>query len=164
MKTSPRLLAVLLALTALPLAQVLYPGCATVANGPTQTIRVKSKPVSAQVFLNGHAVGQTPVTVRFSRWGSHRLRLEMAGCEPYDLPLVRGGNYNTMPDYFLIAPIVVDAMSGAIFEQYIPKADRDKLLKNDEWKKEDEADLIVTVGLHPLGPTRKIGQMMRRGR
>ena len=53
MKTSPRLRAVLLALAALPLAQVLYPGCATMVNGPRQELRVKSVPKGAWVFLNG---------------------------------------------------------------------------------------------------------------
>ena len=165
MKTSPRLFAVLLALSVLPLAQVLYPGCATLGGGATEKVRVKSKPSGAQVFLNGHAIGQTPVTLRFSRWGQHRLRLEMAGFEPYDLPLKRGGNWNSMPDYLLIAPIVVDAMTGAIFQHYVPKADDDRLLKNFDWKKEDDAehaDLYVAVGLHPLGPARKIGQMVPR--
>lgn len=162
MKTPPRLLAVLLALSVVPLTQVLYPGCATVVDGPTQTIRVKSKPTDARVYLNGHAVGETPVTVRISRWGWHRVRLELPGFVPYELPLQRGFNSNSQGNLFLgFGPIVVDALTGAIFEHRVREGSPDGILRN-EWKDGDEADVLVTVGLHPLGPARKIGQMERR--
>ncbi len=162
MKTSRRLLAVLLALSVLPLAQILYPGCATLVNGPTQTIRVKSKPAGAQVFLNRQPLGQTPVTVRMSRWGVHRVRLEMAGFVPYELPLERGLNGNAEANVFLgLGPIVIDAVTGAIFEHRVAKGSPDGIVAN-KWEDGDGADLTVTVGLHPLGPARKIGQMERR--
>ena len=162
MKTSPRLFAVLLALAVLPLAQILYPGCATLVDGPLQHLRVKSKPTGARVFLNGHAVGETPVTVTMSRWGVHRLRVELAGFEPFEMKLEKYGNWNALGGNVLlgVAPIVIDAVSGAIFEISVPESAKRQLIPN-RWEKGDEGKLI-TVGLHPLGPARKIGQMERR--
>ena len=163
MKTSPRLLAVLLALPALPLAQLLYPGCATMVNGPRQELRVKSVPKGAWVFLNGKKIGATPVTVTVSRWGSHHLRIEMPGFQTYETTLEKRGDFNTASGNLFLgfAPIVIDAMTGAIFELGVPAASKRELLDN-QWE-EGDGGTMITVGLRPVGPSKKIGQMVRRG-
>ena len=171
MKTSPRLLAVLLALTALPLAQVLYPGCATVTGGVTQQVRVKSKPAGARVFLNGKQLGVTPVTAVVSRWGWHKIRIELAGYEPYEVRLEKKFNDTVLWNAWIGGGwIVVDAMTGAIFDLDVSPEAKRGLLKNhwdkDDWKGSgalfSPGTLMITAGLHPPGPARKIGQMERR--
>ena len=170
MKTSPRLLAVLLALTALPLAQVLYPGCATMIDGVTQTVRVKSKPAGAVVLLNGKRIGTTPVTAVVSRWGFARVRIEMPGFEPYEVKLEKTFNLNASGNlYFGGGFIVIDALTGAIFEHDVPVAERARLMKY----KDEPGDppggeiftshpLFISVALKPAPSARKIGQMERR--
>ncbi|MCE9612323.1 MAG: PEGA domain-containing protein [Chthoniobacter sp.] len=168
-----RLLPIFLALALLPLAQLLYPGCATVVDGPTQQIRVKSKPKGAQVFLNGKPVGVTPVTTRVSRWGWHRIRIEMPGFEPYEVSLEKHFNGNAGGNLFIGGVwIVIDALTGAIYDLGVSSEEQRKLV-NNEWEKGDPHGgaifspytRVITVGLHPagpVGPAQKIGQMKRK--
>ena len=116
MSLSPRLLSLFLAASVLPLSQALFQGCATLIDGPTEHVNVNSQPAGAQVFLNGRKIGVTPATVVVSRWGFHRLRIEMAGYKPLDIPLEkRFSDY--AGDNVLIGGIwiIVDAATGAIF-------------------------------------------------
>lgn len=48
------------------------------ADAPS-TLTFASRPSGAQVFLDGVAVGRTPLTVPNVKTGSHRVRLELAG-------------------------------------------------------------------------------------
>ena len=166
-----RFLPLLLVLSVLPLAQVLYPGCATVTGGVTQRVRVKSKPAGARVLLNGKQVGVTPVTAVVSRWGWHKVRIELDGYEPYEVRLEKKFNDTVLWNAWIGgAWIVVDAVSGAIFELDVSPEAKRGLLKNhldkDDWVGSpalfSPGTLVITVGLHPVGPTRKIGQMTKR--
>lgn len=76
----------------LPLSQAFFQGCATVVDGATEKVHLKSQPAGAQVFLNGHAIGQTPATVAVSRWGVHRVRIEMSGYKPFEVSLQKAFN------------------------------------------------------------------------
>ncbi len=165
-----RFLPLLLALAVLPLAQVLYPGCATVTGGATQQVRVKSKPAGARVFLNGKQLGVTPVTAVVSRWGFHRVRIKMPGYEPYEVKLEKSYNGNATGNLFLGGGfIVIDALTGAIFSQDVPAAERARL-REYKWEPGDPpggeiftaAPLIISVELKPAMSERKIGQMERR--
>ena len=169
----PRFLPILLALATLPLAQALYPGCATMIDGPTQQVRVKSQPRGAQVLLNGKPVGVTPVTAVVSRWGWHRVRIETPGYEPYELRLEKHFNGNAAGNLFIGGVwIVVDALTGAIYDLGVSPEEQRKLLKNEREKGDplpqyilSPSSLVITVGLKPAGasgPARKIGQMKRQ--
>ena len=169
MKTSPRLLAVLLALTALPLAQLLYPGCATLFSGTTQPVRVKSKPTGAQVFLNGKNIGATPVTAVVSRWGFHRVRIELAGYEPYEVRLEKHYNDAATANVYIGGGwIVIDALTGAIFSQDVSEGERLKLMKHKHEIDDPSGELFtptplfIDVALKPAPSARKIGQMVPR--
>lgn len=163
----------LLMAAAWPLAQVLYPGCATLAGGVTQQVRVKSKPAGARVLVNGNDVGVTPVTTRLSRWGWHWVRIEMAGYEPYEVRLEKTYNGTAGANLFIGGVwIVVDAVTGAIFQLDVSPEVRRELLKY-EWEKGDPPfgqpinfapPLIITAGLRPLGPAREIGRMKKSAR
>ena len=166
-----RYLPLLLGLALLPLAQLLYPGCATMFSGTTQQVRVKSKPTGAQVFLNGKSVGQTPVTAVVSRWGFHRVRIELAGYEPYEVKLEKTYNGDATGNIFIGGGlIVIDALTGAIFNQDVSSGERAKLM---EYKYErgdprgaeliGASPLFISVALKPVPSARKIGQMVRRG-
>jgi len=166
-----RFLPLLLMAVAWPLAQVLYPGCATLTSGTTQMVRVKSKPTGARVLVNGRDVGVTPVTAVVSRWGWHRVRIELAGYEPYEVRLEKRFNSNAGANLFIGGVwIAVDAVTGAIFNLDVPPEARRGLLKN-EWEKGDPGfrqavdfapPLVVTVGLKPAGLARQVGQMTKR--
>jgi PEGA domain len=49
----------------------------------TGTLVIESRPAGATVFLNGRQVGTTPMSVPETAPGTHRIRLEMAGFNPW---------------------------------------------------------------------------------
>lgn len=160
-----RLFPLLLAALALPLSQVVFPGCATLVDGPTQKVKVNTEPAGAQVFLNGHPVGKTPVTAIVSRWGMHRVRIEMAGYKPLELPLEKKFNAPAGYNIFIGGVwIVIDAMTGAIFWLDVPDNRRAELDKDKTWQAFRLGNPVVTIftTLKPISGARQIGQLERR--
>lgn len=161
-----RVTALLFAASILPLSQIVFPGCATMMSSPRQEIRVRSKPAAAQVFLNNKLVGTTPSAVFVSRWGVHRVRIEMPGYLPYEVKLEKTVNGNAYGNLFIGGVwIVVDVLTGAIFEQRVPPAARD-LRARDLYGPQEafnfNAPLYIVTHLKPDPAARKVGQMQRR--
>jgi hypothetical protein len=162
-----RLTVLLLAASTLPLSQVLFPGCATMMSGARQEVLVRSQPTGAQVFLNGRRIGATPATAYVSRWGFHRVRIEMPGYLPYEVKLEKGLNGNAAGNLYVGGVwIIVDVLTGAIFELKVPKVEHDA-----EWRKVAQPEfrefdfngpVYVVAMLKPDPGARKIGQMQRK--
>jgi hypothetical protein len=164
MSISARLLPLLFAASALPLSQVLFPGCATIIDGPRQRVSVKTQPAGAQVYLNGRLIGNTPATLVVSRWGLHRIRIEMPGYQPLELPLEKRFNGNAGGNLYIGGGwIVVDALTGAIFQLDVPakaKADvRAQALSEGIFGPET---LTISTTLKPDPAAHRVGQMERR--
>ena len=65
-------------------------GCATIAHGPHQGIRITSEPPGARVLVKGEDTGITPARVFVKRKDSTVvLRLEKAGYKPVEITLKR---------------------------------------------------------------------------
>ena len=168
MIVSKRFLPLLLAALMLPLSQLVFPGCATVTQGPTERVRIASNPPRATVFVNGKMVGRAPVMVTFSRFQAPRLRLEMPGYEPFDLHLEKQLTYNVLGNVFLLyTPIIIDAATGSIFEfKAVADSSQGELVRYP-WTKEEQSlnergMLFIGVELAPKSVGRKIGQMQRK--
>ncbi len=72
-------------------------GCATMANGTTQRIRVTSDPLGASVFLNGRPVGTTPTQITASRRNREPvIRIEKRGFQPAAYRLERREDWSTV--------------------------------------------------------------------
>jgi len=162
MKFPARLFPLLLAALTLPLSQMVFQGCATVVDGPTQKIRVKTEPVGAQVFVNGHSVGHTPVAAVVSRWGMHRVRIEMAGYKPFEIPLEKRFNQAAGCNVFIGGVwIVVDALTGAIFWLDVPENRRAELNPVKDWRPFTlgNPDVTIFTTLKPIPGARRIGRL-----
>jgi hypothetical protein len=159
-----RLLPLFLAALTLPLSQAFFQGCATWIDGPTEKVHVKSQPAGAQVLLNGHAIGQTPLTTRVSRWGVHRVRIEMPGYKPFEVPLQKTVNGYVSGNLFIGGVwIVVDALTGAVFQLDVPPDRKAELLKDQGYGAIfSPTTLTISVALKPDPTARKIGQMQRK--
>lgn len=160
----PRLLLLLLAGLTLPLSQVFFQGCATWIDGPTEKVHVKSQPAGARVLLNGRAIGQTPLTTRVSRWGMHRVRIELPGYKPFEVPLQKTVNDYASGNVFIGGVwIVVDVVTGAVFQLEVPPDRKAELLKDQEYGAIfSPTTLTISVALKPDPAARKIGQLERR--
>jgi hypothetical protein len=165
MSFSARLLPLLYAALTLPLSQVVFPGCATIIDGPTQKVYVESEPAGAQVFLNGHPLGGTPVTAVVSRWGMHRVRIEFAGYKPFEIPLEKRLNNNAADNVFIGGVwIIVDAVTGAIFRLDVPVSRRAELRVGGQYPGAifSQTTLTISTVLKPDPAARRIGRLERR--
>lgn len=134
-------------------------------DGPTEKVHVKSEPAGARVFLNGHAIGQTPVTVAVTRWGVHGVRIEMPGYKPFEVPLQKTFNGNADFNVFIGGVwIVVDALTGAIFQLDVPPDRRGELLpdRGDDVGIMGSTSLTVSIALKPEPGARRIGRLERQ--
>jgi PEGA domain len=148
----------------LPAAEIVFPGCATLINGPRQPITVASKPAGARVFVNGRDRGPAPITVNLSRWGFHRLRVELDGYEPVTIPLVKSSNPTASWNLFIgAAPIVIDVVTGAVFELGPDAASRQAgraRIDQREWL--GGGAVTITTVLKPDPGWRRVAQMRRK--
>jgi hypothetical protein len=148
-----------------PIAEIVYPGCAIQENGTNAVVRIRSSPPRAHVYLDNRLAGEAPVTVHVSRWGTHRLRVELDGFEPAEIQLDRQIDVDSAEGDLLIGgfPIVIDLLTGAIFKMDAPKT----YVEPGAWKfgpGTEAAELAVLATLHPTGDLKKLGQMQRKKR
>jgi serine/threonine-protein kinase len=57
--------------------------------GPSESVKVAftSEPSGAAVLEEGHSLGQTPITLRFSRAKTHVIELQLPGYEPHPISM-----------------------------------------------------------------------------
>lgn len=158
-----RLLPLFLAGLALPVSQAFFQGCATWIDGPTEKVYVKSQPGGARVLLNGHAIGQTPLTTRVSRWGVHRVRIEMPGYKPFEVPLQKVVSGYAQGNLFIGGVwILVDVITGAVFQLDVPPDRKAELLQDQDYGAIfSPTTLTISVALKPEPGARRIGQLQR---
>lgn len=98
------------------ISALIFNGCATILkSGKTETIPVKSNPDSADVYLNGNLVGQTPTDIKISGKQKHTLEVKKEGYEPAKVDMrthVQAG-WIILDVLFGIVPIFVDAATGS---------------------------------------------------
>lgn len=66
-------------------AVLLTSACASIINGSHQTVKVRSKPEGARIFVDEKEVGLTPTKIELRRKERHVMRLELEGYEPYEV-------------------------------------------------------------------------------
>ena len=72
-------------------------GCATMANGTTQRIRVTSDPPGASVFLDGRPVGTTPTQITASRRNREPvIGIQKEGFQPATYRIERREDWSTV--------------------------------------------------------------------
>jgi len=151
----------------LPVSQVVFQGCATVTQGPLQKVQFDSRPAGATLYVNGSKIGTTPHMVVFSRFQKPRVRFELAGFEPYELKMDNYAIWGAVEGNIMlgIAPIVIDAVTGSLYELSTPKQPG---LTKEPWYQGDLSQygryktMFVGVTLKPLPGARKIGQLQRK--
>ncbi|MBK8003916.1 MAG: PEGA domain-containing protein [Gemmatimonadetes bacterium] len=66
------------------------PACATIMQSASQEISVSSTPTGAKVLVDGTDMGKTPYVASLKRKDKHVIRIELAGYQPFEMPLGRG--------------------------------------------------------------------------
>ena len=143
----------------LAISQVVFSGCATLAGGVTNPIEIYSRQKRVQVFINGKLRGTAPLTTSVSRWGSHRVRIEAPGYKPCEFRLKKTLSGNVGGNLFVgIAPVAIDLLSGAVFDQTVPanarKSNGHEIVRINP-QPLFGSTLSFTVDLEPLRGTRR---------
>jgi hypothetical protein len=110
-------------LTAAMIYLALNSGCAVLANGTTQLVRIDAQPPGARVEVNDRVL-ETPATVALQRAQSHPYRVVRPGCRPAEGIISSQGCATAwclvdIAGAMLIVGIpslLVDAHSGALAE------------------------------------------------
>ena len=101
------------ALLFLALAAVLS-GCASVFNDTSPPVRITSEPADADVTVDGHYIGKTPITAELSTKTSHQVRIEKEGYQGRTkfIQSNTGALWVVLDILFGLIPIVIDAVTG----------------------------------------------------
>lgn len=131
-------------------------GCCSIVHGTRQKIGVSSSPTGAKVFVNDVPMGTTPAALDLDRDGTHKVRIELDGYEPYEMVITRsvsGWVWGNILFGGLIG-LAIDAIDGALY-QLTPEQVSAQLQKG--------ADNTLQINMIK-GPPKtgtKIGQMDR---
>lgn len=106
------------AATGLVALSLLANGCASIIHGTRQNISISSQPTGANVFVDGAASGNAPMTILLKRKQDHLVRLELSGYQPYEMKLEHGFSGWYLGNIVIggIIGLIVDAADGAMYK------------------------------------------------
>ena len=135
--------------------------CATIMHGPNQEVGLSSSPTGAIVKIDNQQVGNTPLTYKMERKGSHIISFEMEGYQPYQTTItskLSGWVWGNIVLGGLIG-LGIDAITGSLY-QLTPEQIHAQITKNEISLFENgESGLFVTVVLEADPEWKLIGQM-----
>ena len=103
---------ILLALSAI----VLLSGCALLFKGTNQTVPFNSDPAGAEVYIDGAKMGTTPLQIQLKVDRSYTVTFKKDGKERTVILRNEIGPIWVVLDLFGLAPLIIDAATGAWYE------------------------------------------------
>ena len=89
-------------------------GCASVFNDTSPPVTITSEPADADVTVDGHYIGKTPITTELSTKTSHQVKIEKEGYQGRTtfIQSNTGALWVVLDVLFGLVPIVIDAVTG----------------------------------------------------
>lgn len=147
------------------LSALLLTGCASIVDGNSQSVSFASNPDGATVYLNGAAIGKTPMTMSAKRRGGPQpLRFTKEGHQDVEIQLISGVN----PWFFgniLTGGLLgstTDGLSGAAF-RYDPGSYMVSLPETHESKAASLSDKQQLVNFIVSGYSSLTKELMMQG-
>ncbi len=144
-------------------ASLALTGCATIANGETQKMQVKSKPKLAQVTVDGTLAGKTHITLDLARKQDHTVELSLPGYETMRFALTRkvsGWFYGNILLGGIIG-LVVDMSNGSMYALTPKELVAYEHQTNIQYR-ERKGDLMVIMVPHAHPTWHKVAQLPRQ--
>jgi hypothetical protein len=93
-------------------------GCATVFKGEYRTVRIKSEPDGAMVFVNGEFHGRTPVRLELRPNRPYTIEFRKEGYEPAVQRIKNeiGVGWVILDVVLGVVPVLVDGLTGAWYD------------------------------------------------
>lgn len=134
--------------------------CATIMHGTTQSIGISSNPTNADIWVDRHFVGNTPLVVSMSRKDNHLIRLELDGYQPYEMMIQRevsGWVFGNIVFGGFIG-LAIDAVTGGIYV-LTPDQVNAEMKQNHLITKKSDTSYIAIV-MEPDPSWKKIGNLV----
>ncbi len=98
-------------------------GCALLFGSKTTNAPMNSDPPGAEVFVDGHRVGQTPMTFELNHRQDHVITFRKAGYKEASCTIARsvGVGWVVLDVIGGLIPVIIDAATGAWYSSS-PKA------------------------------------------
>ena len=143
---------------------LLLTGCATIVNGTDQIVGITSKPGCADVKVDNHFVGTTPINVNLSRDRDHTIRIELDGYEPYEIVCNRKMSKWVFGNLLFGGPfgLVIDIVSGGVYRLTPEQVNADLCGNRMICCKKHQKSTIAVV-MKPEPSWKKVGQLKRAG-
>lgn len=137
---------------------MLLSSCATIMNGPNQSIGISSNPANAGIWVDGQYFGQTPMIVKLSRKDNHFLKIQLDGYMPYEATFTRQMSGWVFGNIFIggIIGVAVDAITGGIYK-LTPEQVEAQMAQQMCVNKKGESFIAVVLEVDPSWE--KIGQL-----
>jgi hypothetical protein len=92
-------------------------GCGTMMNGLGQDVTITSSPGNGTAYVDGVAVGMTPVSVHMSRKHAHVVRVEQPGYYPAEASITQSESEWILANMAnLYIGHIVDSISGGMYD------------------------------------------------
>ncbi len=136
-------------------------GCASIIDGTSQKVSFSSNPSSAEVTVDGRAVGKTPMTEDLSKKDTHTVRISLSGYHSYEVTLIKKVNSWVWGNLVFggLIGLGVDALTGGLYELTPSQINADLKSKGIAESSIKDKTMYVTVILHPDSSMRKIGEL-----
>ena len=126
-------------------------GCATIMNGSRQPVGISSTPTKANITIDGHHFGETPLTAILTRKDHHLIRIELPGYFPYETTLVRKTSGWIAGNILFggIIGLAVDAITGGMYKLTPEQIQTQLLTQTVSTFEKDNIYLFVTLEPDP---------------
>lgn len=134
--------------------------CATIIHGSKQQMIVTCEPRVASVFINGLAVGKTPLITKLNRKDRHLIKVELEGYEPYEVHIDRKLDGWILGNILFggLIGVAVDIATGGMY-RLSPKDIFPELTQKNSSSVKSADVISVVVVLKPKPEWEKIGQL-----
>lgn len=89
-------------------------------NGPSQDIGIASYPLSANVTVDGDSLGITPLIANLSRKGTHSVKIELEGYQPYETTIMQKTSGRVLGNLLFgplgLVGLGIDFKSGSLYK------------------------------------------------
>ena len=103
-------------------AVVSFTGCATMFNGSTQTVNIRSNDELAKLYVNDEYMGQRNAVYTFKKKENYVIKAEKAGCETTAVKAEKTFDPTTLlgllVDWGIISILVVDGAATGSWQKF----------------------------------------------
>ncbi|MDB2614384.1 PEGA domain-containing protein, partial [Chlamydiales bacterium] len=141
----------------------LLTSCATIMNGPNQSIRIGSNPQDALVYVDQYYMGQTPLVVQMTRSDNHFVRIELDGFCPYEATFSKKISAWIFGNIIFggFIGLAVDTISGGIYV-LTPDQIQAQMCSSYASQGHQSEDSYITFVLEPDPSWKKIGNLVAK--